>query len=118
MPRKSGSLLANALVLIISLGVAGGVGGILVRLYLIHHTVYDVEMSRYAALIKISSPDPRIGHVHIPNASATLMNVSVRTNSDGLRDVEHTITHGDRYRIVFLGDSITFGWGVDERQTF
>jgi lysophospholipase L1-like esterase len=44
--------------------------------------------------------------------------VPVRINSDGLRDVEHAVAHGDRYRIIFLGDSFTFGWGVREADTF
>jgi len=89
-----------------------------VRLYLLMHTVYDVEMTRYALLMKEPSPNPRIGHVHKPNTSATLMNVPVHINSDGLRDAEHTVARDERYRIAFVGDSFTFGWGVREPDTF
>ena len=39
-------------------------------------------------------------------------------NSDGLRDKEYPVQKGDKYRILFLGDSLTFGWGVKEEETF
>jgi len=40
-------------------------------------------------------------------------------NSYGLRDFERPISKGDdAYRIAILGDSITFGIGVEMEQTF
>jgi lysophospholipase L1-like esterase len=112
------SLAARVVVIALSVLVTAAVCELLLRVYLIDHTVYDIEMVRYATLIKVESPNPLIGHEHRPNASAELMDVSVRTNSDGLRDVDHSEAHGDRYRIIFLGDSLTFGWGVNEAETF
>lgn len=112
------SLVARVLVVVAGLLLTGGLCEILLRIYLLNHTVYDIEMLRYATLIKTEADSPLIGHVHRPNASAHLMDVDVRTNSDGLRDVEHPTAHADRYRIVFLGDSLTFGWGVSEPETF
>jgi lysophospholipase L1-like esterase len=47
-----------------------------------------------------------------------LMNVMVDINSDGLRDGEYPVSKSDKYRIVVLGDSLTFGWGVPEEETF
>lgn len=72
-----------------------------------------VEMWNYARKIKQRGADEEIGHRHRPNASAHLMGVDVQTNSLGLRDSEVTIpAPPDTTRIVVLGDSLTFGWGV------
>jgi hypothetical protein len=79
---------------------------------------YDVEMSRYAAEVKEKSDNPKIGHVHRPNAEAYLMGVDVSINSDSLRDEEYAPERNEKYRIAVLGDSLTFGWGVEKEDTF
>lgn len=112
------SALTKLFVVVCSLLVTAALLEIVIRVYLAMHTVYDVEMTRYALLAKTASSNPRIGHVHKPNASATLMNVPVQINSDGLRDHEHAVARDDRYRIVLLGDSFAFGWGVQESENF
>ncbi|MDB4433190.1 SGNH/GDSL hydrolase family protein [bacterium] len=91
---------------------------VLLRVYLSSHIFYDVEMSRYALALKVDSPNPLIGHHHRPRAEATLMGVSIRTNEDGFRDDDYPMEKGDRRRIIFLGDSLTLGWGVEKEQTF
>jgi lysophospholipase L1-like esterase len=91
---------------------------ICVRIYLHHHLVYDVEMSRYAMTLKIDSPDRRISHVHKPNAQAKLMGVWVRTNAEGFRGPQCPVARCSKKRLMFLGDSLTFGWGVEEQDTF
>jgi lysophospholipase L1-like esterase len=88
------------------------------RVYLTHHIFYDVEMLRYAQTLKIDAENSLIGHVHRPGSEVTLMNVSVRTNSAGFRDDEYSLEKGDRWRIIFLGDSLTLGWGVEKESTF
>ena len=90
----------------------------IVRVFLKFNRVYDEEMSRYSMEVKKDSPDPLIGHVHRPYAETTLMGAKVRINSDGLRDKEYPIVRGNEKRIVFLGDSLTFGWGVEEEDSF
>lgn len=46
-------------------------------------------------------------------------NIDVYTNGLGLRNKELTLPKpNDTYRIVFLGDSFTFGFGVDESQAY
>lgn len=79
---------------------------------------YDVEMTRYANELKIDAADPRIGHLHRPGASARLMGVEVEINANGLRDRDYPIERVGGERIVFLGDSLTFGWGVEVEQRF
>ena len=76
---------------------------------------YNVEMWRYARELKFRSPDPRLGHEHIPNADAVLESVSIRTNAWGLRGgpVSEAPGPGVR-RILMLGSSIALGWGVEE----
>ena len=88
------------------------------RVYLTRHTLYDVEMSRYATEFKMPAENPRIGHVHRPGREGRLMNVEVRINADGLRDDELPRERGEARRLIFLGDSLTFGWGVEQPQTF
>jgi lysophospholipase L1-like esterase len=79
---------------------------------------YDVEMSRYAAEVKEKADNPAIGHVHRPNAEAHLMGVDVSINSDGFRDQEYPVERSNNYRIVVLGDSLTFGWGVEQDESY
>jgi lysophospholipase L1-like esterase len=75
-------------------------------------------MSKYAVKLKKPASSEAIGHVHKPNSSAHLMNVDVSINSDGLRDTEYPVERNKSYRMAFLGDSLTFGWGVEKKHTF
>ena len=79
---------------------------------------YDVEMSRYAVEVKEKSDDPKIGHEHRPNSEAYLMGVDVVINSDGFRDEEYAPERNEKYRVAVLGDSLTFGWGVEKEDTY
>ena len=80
---------------------------------------YDLEMWRYSRKVKRISSDPKIGHEHRPNAHARLMGADVRTNADGLRDVDIPLEKPPGVvRIVMLGDSLTFGWGVPIENTY
>ena len=88
------------------------------RLYLRNHIFYDVEMSRYARSLKVDSRNPSIGHRHRPGGHERLMGADVRINSSGFRDDEYPLEKGDRWRIILLGDSLTFGWGVEKEETF
>ena len=107
-------LLAILAVIIVILAL----GEVLTRVYLHFNTVYDIEMTRYAINLKEDSDNKLIGHVHTPSKSIELMDVMVDINSDGHRDKEYAIDKGGKYRIIFLGDSLTFGWGVKEEETF
>jgi hypothetical protein len=115
---KAKELVKGLSVTAVVVTVCLGLSEIAIRIYTSYAIFYDIEMSRYATEIKRESPNPRIGHVHRPNRRATLMGVPVHINSDGFRDREYPIEHPGKYRIIFLGDSLTFGWGVEKPQTF
>ena len=104
--------------IVVPLALFLGLGELVLRAYLSSHIFFDVEMSRYALTLKLDSENPRIGHHHRPNAEAHLMGVTVRTNADGFRDDGYAVARNERRRIVFLGDSLTLGWGVEQDQTF
>lgn len=79
---------------------------------------YDLEMWKYAKQIKRISENPEIGHEHRPGRAARLMGVEVSTNSGGQRDREFAQPKPEgTTRIVMLGDSLTFGWGVAQEST-
>jgi hypothetical protein len=79
---------------------------------------YDLEMWKYAKTVKIVSDDPLIGHEHRPNADAVLMGVRVTTNGAGLRNENITVAkRPGSYRVLMLGDSVLFGWGVPQNET-
>jgi lysophospholipase L1-like esterase len=76
---------------------------------------YDIEMWRYARELKIPNPDPKLGHDHVKQSEAVLQSVNMRLNEWGLRGGP-VAAHPTR-RILFLGGSITLGWGVKEEDT-
>ncbi len=74
-------------------------------------------MWRYAKELKVRSHDPVIDFDHVRNASAVLEQVAIRTNAWGLRGAEIPPPDPKVRRILFLGGSITLGWGVKEEDT-
>jgi lysophospholipase L1-like esterase len=80
---------------------------------------YGIEMWKYAKTLKRPSENWDIGHEHIPSAKAVLMGVPVESNSLGLRDREFSPSKEPGvYRILVLGDSMTFGWGTRAEDTY
>jgi lysophospholipase L1-like esterase len=80
---------------------------------------FDLEMWKYARDVKVVSADPAIGHEHGPNRQAHLMGVDVATSSQGLRDRDFPLERKEGVkRIVMVGDSLTFGWGVPFEDLF
>jgi lysophospholipase L1-like esterase len=76
---------------------------------------YDIEMWKYSRELKRVSSNPKLGHEHAPNKSAKLQNIDIRINSLGMRGDEPK--QADT-KILFLGSSITFGWGVPETDIY
>jgi hypothetical protein len=79
---------------------------------------YTLEMWKYASYMKRISEDPIMAHEHIPGRSGHLMGVNVAINSKGLRDREFPYQKpANVKRVLMLGDSVTFGWGVEMHMT-
>jgi hypothetical protein len=79
---------------------------------------FAMEMWKYAVRLKRPVANPDLGFVHAPNSHAFLMGVDVKINSQGLRDYEYLFEKPPgTYRIMMLGDSTTFGWGVPLKDT-
>lgn len=90
-----------------------------VRLVVDDGMQFDLEMWKYARDVKVVSPNPSIGHEHGPNRKAHLMGVDVETSPQGLRDREFALDpKPGTERIMMVGDSLTFGWGVPYEATF
>ena len=66
-----------------------------------------------------SSYDPELFYTFKPNSVSRFKsleyNNEIRANSLGLRDSEENLI---KPRVVFLGDSFTMGWGVEEDQCY
>jgi hypothetical protein len=62
---------------------------------------------------------PQLGYVHPRSVSYRLGSNVVTLNSNGLRDKEiaYDKPAGEK-RVLLLGDSVTFGWGVSDGETF
>ena len=78
-------------------------------------TNYDIEMWRYSNELKVQHAT--LGHDHVTSRSTVLQNVPIRLNSWGIRGAEVGSRAPEERRILFLGSSITFGWGVKEEDT-
>jgi len=88
------------------------------RVVYYHSMDFSMEMWKYAAQLKLSDPDPNLRFRHKPNGHAFLMGQDVQINSQGLRDNEYSLAKPPGvYRILLLGDSTTFGWGVSMTET-
>ena len=82
--------------------------------------LYELEMWKYAREIKVRDTRPDIGHRHRPQAEADLMGVESPDRPAAACAERRSPTRPTRgvARIAFVGNSITLGWGVAERETF
>ncbi len=80
---------------------------------------YDVEMWRYARLLKDTSAWPGVAFWHKSSAHARLYGVEVATNRFGMRTAEiDELRPASVRRVAVLGDSLTLGWGVAQADSF
>ncbi|MEO1261607.1 MAG: SGNH/GDSL hydrolase family protein [Bacteroidota bacterium] len=69
-------------------------------------------------VIQLSS-NPKIIYEFIPNSIYKFKNVMVSINEDGFRDKNYPSPKGTRTkRVIGLGDSVMFGWGVEEEDAY
>tara|TARA_A100001015_G_scaffold320563_1_gene447394 strand:+ start:649 stop:1614 length:966 start_codon:yes stop_codon:yes gene_type:complete len=81
---------------------------------------YDIEQWKYAKKLKIKHVNPKIGHIHLKNSSAFLQGVEIKTNKYGQRDKNYNNEDLNKFdrSFLFIGSSITLGWGVEYERTF
>ena len=109
----------NALILALSLAVIYAAAEAYVSRAVDDGMQFDLEMWRYSRAVTRVSASPAIGHEHVPLARARLMGVDVAISSQGLRDRDFPPAPAPgRTRILMLGDSLTFGWGVPGERTY
>ena len=106
----------SAVLLVVSTLLAIGLAEGVLRLKNSAMTNYDIEMWRYANELKQKSDDPALDFDHLRSKKALLQSTEIRLNSWGLRGPEPLPERADLRRILFLGGSITLGWGVPEDQ--
>lgn len=62
---------------------------------------------------------PELGYKHPASVEYMLGSSRIQLNSRGLRDEEIPLAKpGEEKRILVLGDSVAFGWGVSQGETF
>lgn len=112
-PSFAVRILGVAVSLIIGVVVAFGLAEAFSRIAVDDGMHFDLEMWKYAKDIKKEADVAGLGHDHRPNTSGMFMGVPVSINSLGLRDREYAETKpAGKVRVLMLGDSVTFGWGV------
>jgi len=108
--------IVSAVMLVCSLALSLGAAEAVLRVKNRSMTNYDIEMWRYAKDLKARSDDPALDFDHVKSKSSVLQRVDIRLNEWGLRGGPVATPPPER-RILFLGGSITLGWGVPEHET-
>ena len=117
LPERPGILL-NVILLAVAIFLGCIAMEVALRVIFAHSLDFSMEMWKYAVQLKRPVANPQLSFAHAPNRSAFLMGVPVSINSEGLRDREFSLDKPpDAYRIMMLGDSTTFGWGVKQDDT-
>jgi lysophospholipase L1-like esterase len=75
---------------------------------------YYQDASEYFARMR---PNPRWGYLHVPNDRFEIDGITIAINSSGMRGPDYP-PKADRPRVLILGDSVVFGWGVAYESTF
>lgn len=110
---------ANTLALLVFALAGGVILEVFCRTVVDDGARFEFEMWRYAKELKVAGPDPALPFVHRPNGRAHIMGADVAINSLGLRDERAVALRKDpaTTRIMMLGDSVTFGFGVAQHET-
>jgi lysophospholipase L1-like esterase len=118
VPKRSRVILLNIIVLGVTVVFCCLALELGLRIIYARSMDFSMEMWKYAVQLKRPVADPDLSFAHLPNGHAFLMGADVKINSQGLRDREYSLEKAPgTYRIMLLGDSTTFGWGVREEDT-
>jgi hypothetical protein len=111
------NILTNILIFIVSIIIMLSVVEGLIRMKNLDMKNYNIEMWKYTKELKVKSDNTKLGFYHKPSSEAILQSVKIRINNYGLRGKDITKEKTVDRRILFLGSSATFGWGVEEENT-
>ena len=114
---RIGKAVLSAMLLAVSVVICLALAEAILRIKNSSMTNYDIEMWRYSNELKHPSADPAMDFDHVKSKTAKLQGVDIRLNSWGLRGPELRPMQPGERRILFLGGSITLGWGVEEADT-
>ena len=64
------------------------------------------------------SANPSLVYELMPNLSVRFMGGKVKTDTDGFRVTPGSCEQSEPYTIIGLGDSVMFGWGVNDQETY
>jgi lysophospholipase L1-like esterase len=115
--RNKREAILSACLLIGSLAVCLTVAEAVIRFKNSAMNNYDIEMWRYSKELKVKSADPELDFDHVRSKSALLQHVDIRIDNWGLRGPDVGQRRSGVRRLLFLGGSITLGWGVAEQRT-
>jgi len=104
------NLVQNGTLLVVSITVALVFCEVVVRAFDIGPEIQVVSFENHQI-----SENPVLGYELIPNSR----DGEARINKDGMRDRDYPLRKpGDTFRIAVVGDSITFGYNVEARDTY
>ena len=101
--------------LALSLGLALGAVEFALRVVDPLGLAYHAEIARY---ISLRQDDDVLAYVQPRNLETSLDGVQVRFNNLGLRGTDLGPKQDEERRVLILGDSLAFGWGVPEESIF
>ncbi len=113
------NLLINSSILFITIFLCLAAAEVISRIFVPNGVLRDKEWRTYSAMIR---SDPVFRRVLVPNYKGRVIgkgiDFSVDINSKGLRDREFPYEKKDGvYRILFVGDSFIFGYGLEQEQS-
>ena len=106
----------NLVIIVLSIFVAFGLLEVTLRLFDPIGIKYFIEMRRYFASMQNNDI---YAYIHTPGYNDVLQCVEVKINSHGFRGPEFDTKKATNItRILVLGDSVVFGWGVPQSDIF
>lgn len=98
--------------------VALGAAEVLIRTFAPRRTI-EVLTGLYPAMFEESEYLPyRLRKSYQGRLARDEFDTAIHINSLGYRDDEFSVRTGGAYRVLAVGDSFTFGWGVEAEETY
>lgn len=121
-PAQSPSRPAAYLYLLMRLMAVAGVILVLLLAEGIARTVFPSLAPAREERAKFWRHDPLLGWANVPNSRGRFnhldFSVAVSHNADGLRDEEYLLARTDKKRMLVVGDSFVWGFGVEAEERF